>query len=761
MKSATRINEFTADIVIFCNNDPYLFKESLKERENFLSSTPEKYYKTQDEKNWAEQRFYDYFMFSCISQYYEQTPLEVFLSKMLSKYNQQEQKILLGFKNHIFSAFTVTEVEVGFYFMAQDLTTKKEYKVRENQATHTLKEGDYIIGRIVLYETDYALSNINLNYPKESSYTLKKLWRNSPANIKQELTPLIIEEEIFQKNYPKRNQEKNNLPSIEKKLKNSLKKYLGKRAPSIKNLRKKINRMIDPLPLIKEIAERINFSSQEELNKFHQLFIEFWNLSPRDEFQGKSPLEIEPWKMGPQEKELSQELMNYVLTNIQSLKYYDQEEIDDAIKIYQDKWLHQILEELDHKTPWQVILEERERLGNPRKDFSLKISIKPVQQKMKDRSNLSDITRKNVPGTWKIPEIIIEKQNKKGLKMNHKPSIQEWQDLYKAAIQFKKTKCWNWMWETDLFGVQNPVTGEIGYCCIMGGAGEHFALAVYLGSKGLKGYLALRSKENLPSLQEILNLQKLLMASFEDRELLQKEDVQLIKKLGLKFSGPDSCPLFRSYRPGCHPWYLTGEEARYLTLCLRQAIDVSTRFKADSEMLSPSKKNHYLVRVPKKEKTGFSWRDEWIKPLPFKKAEMTVEPIDEILLEKIKRRIPYHQGIWEVDFFYSPKPIKEKEERPFYPYITLWVDHHSGFILSHDIDKPAKSISEFPGQFLILAEKYKTLPQEILVRKEETFNLLEPITSVLGIKLRTLKRLSMLEEAQADMSEFFAGENDM
>ena len=397
MKRATEINKFTLDIVEFCENDPNLYKEVQEEKEKFLTSHPEKYYKTSHDKNSAEKRFYDYYIFSSLSKYYEQNPLEIFLSKMLSKYDQQEQRILLGLKNHIFSGFTITRVEVGSYFMAQDLATGKEYKVKENQATHTLKEGDYIVGRIVLYEGDYALSNVNLSYPKESSYTLKNLWKNAPANIMRELSPLMIEKEIFQKNYQKINQEKNNLPSIEKKLKNLLKEYLGKKAPSIKNLRKKINRITDPLLLIKELAERINFSSQEELNKFQQLFIDFWNFSPRDEFQGKSPREIEPREMGPQERELSRELMDYVLATIQSLKFSDQKEIDEAIKIYQDKWLHQPQEELSGKTPWKAILEEREKLGNPRKDFFLSISIKPVDQKIEKQINLSDIKRKNVP----------------------------------------------------------------------------------------------------------------------------------------------------------------------------------------------------------------------------------------------------------------------------------------------------------------------------------------------------------------------------
>lgn len=334
------------------------------------------------------------------------------------------------------------------------------------------------------------------------------------------------------------------------------------------------------------------------------------------------------------------------------------------------------------------------------------------------------------------------------------PSVQEWKNLYDVAIKFKEIECWKWMLDSDVFGVQNPVNGEIGYCCVMGRLGEVFALAVYLGTDGLEGYLKIQSGEIPPGDIDALHLQRCLMASFEDRKFLQKPDLQVIKELGLKFRGRNSWPLFRSYRPGYHPWYLTKEEAKYLTLTLQQAIEVSLRFKKDKDLLTPPKENHYLVRVPKKEGESLMWRDEWLEPPPLEKVKVRVEPIDEVRLERIKKIASRRQGIWEVDFFYSPLAVKEGE-RPYYPYMFLWVDHHSGLILNTHLTTPSEYMSEFLDQFLNLVENIKFLPKEVLVRKEEAFKLLEPITSRLEVKLRLAKTLEALEEAQASMFDFF------
>jgi hypothetical protein len=52
------------------------------------------------------------------------------------------------------------------------------------------------------------------------------------------------------------------------------------------------------------------------------------------------------------------------------------------------------------------------------------------------------------------------------------PSRDEWRRLYQAAAAFKEAAPWEWMIEDEIFGVQNPESKEVGYCSIMGMAGE-------------------------------------------------------------------------------------------------------------------------------------------------------------------------------------------------------------------------------------------------------------------------------------------------
>src|ERR1051326_7444971 len=163
-------------------------------------------------------------------------------------------------------------------------------------------------------------------------------------------------------------------------------------------------------------------------------------------------------------------------------------------------------------------------------------------------------------------------------------STEESKTLFSLAARVKELAPWEWMDESEVFGVQNPETGELGFVSVMGMAGQHFAVAVYVGAEGLYGVLDFASQETITNPDQLLAIPQ-LQASFENRDTLDKQDRELIKRLGLKFRGAGAWPMFRSYRPGFMPWFVTSEEARFLAHALEQTLEVAPRVKEDPDIL--------------------------------------------------------------------------------------------------------------------------------------------------------------------------------
>ncbi|NQS88568.1 hypothetical protein HQ584_02095 [Patescibacteria group bacterium] len=98
MEPATRVSEYCAKILEFCEEDSYLNKEIEREMEKFFAPNPEIHYPTSDERESAELRFLDYFLFSYSSNHYKASPLGVFLSKKLSGLTKKDKEIYSKFK---------------------------------------------------------------------------------------------------------------------------------------------------------------------------------------------------------------------------------------------------------------------------------------------------------------------------------------------------------------------------------------------------------------------------------------------------------------------------------------------------------------------------------------------------------------------------------------------------------------------------------------------------------------------------------------
>ena len=180
------------------------------------------------------------------------------------------------------------------------------------------------------------------------------------------------------------------------------------------------------------------------------------------------------------------------------------------------------------------------------------------------------------------------------------PEIREWRGLYESVVRIKEISPWEWMTETDVFGVRSPETGELGFVSVMGLLGQHYAVSLYLGSEGIHGFLDLQEMGPFADPGALIQIPQ-LQASFENREELDKRDRQVIKELGLKFRGRNAWPMFRSYRPSLFPWFLEAAEVRFLSCALEQLADVAPRCREDPSLLEPSGGDSYLLRVPRQE----------------------------------------------------------------------------------------------------------------------------------------------------------------
>lgn len=340
------------------------------------------------------------------------------------------------------------------------------------------------------------------------------------------------------------------------------------------------------------------------------------------------------------------------------------------------------------------------------------------------------------------------------------PTTEEWKRLYELADELKKLAPWEWMDESEIFGVQNPETDEIGFVSVMGMMGEHLAVGVYLGAEGLYGFWGFQDEKHETEPLALFDIPQ-IQVSFENRDGLKKEDRDLIKKLGLKFRGSQNYPMFRRTESGFMPWFITSEDARFLTYTIEQTLDVTPRIKENPLILSDEndkKDETYLVRIVEKQNGQLVWRDEMKRILPPAPESISFNLPQETINRL--RAFPQNKNLtFEIDLFHAPTPVADKDKRPFFPKMLMVAETNSGFILGFEIIKPQKESSktheEFFTNIIKIWSNHKVLPKEIRVGSDLLFNLLKGFTQQLNIKLCQTNNLIAISEAKEGMFGFF------
>ncbi|SFU43868.1 hypothetical protein SAMN05421543_10215 [Alicyclobacillus macrosporangiidus] len=305
------------------------------------------------------------------------------------------------------------------------------------------------------------------------------------------------------------------------------------------------------------------------------------------------------------------------------------------------------------------------------------------------------------------------------------------------------------MYDDALFAVEDPDTGQIGYCSVMGAIGEFFGLAVFPGEAGWRSlHRLMDDDEPSPAAEEErVYGQFALIASFEGSRDVTEQDRAVMKQLGLRFRGENAWPVFRSHRPGYVPWYLTRDEAKFLSIALSQATTVASRVRQQPDLLEPPQPNQILTRRRVQDGAAFEWIDVWTETpqiTPPAPAVPTVR-VDEVTLKRIRRQAS-RKGEWEVDIFYAPFVIQEGE-RPMFSKMLMCVDHASGMILQVHAAGHQTYAQESVDKLVEILRAGRC-PEAFLIQRPEVGALLRPLAEGLGIELREEDWLPALEEAR-------------
>lgn len=331
------------------------------------------------------------------------------------------------------------------------------------------------------------------------------------------------------------------------------------------------------------------------------------------------------------------------------------------------------------------------------------------------------------------------------------PGLDDYRALYQAAEDFKRLACWEWLSDIDIFGVQDPVSGEIGYASVLGAGKDVFGLAFYLGEEGLASLLRLLDQEERRIEDPDRGLdQRCLLVSFEDRDQLAKEDLETIKALGLKFRGRKQWPCFRSFRPGYHPWFLEKAEAQFLTVALQQAQDVACACKENPNYLLTAE-SEYLVRVPERQEGGLSWSNKLLRPQvqPQAEAKLVVSPAR---VQAVKAACKLVDAIWEVDASLAPIPIQEKKNsRPYYTRFFLCADAESRLILSYDMLPPGDLPQQLQSRFLNLVKESRVIPHFAFTQNYATRAALLPLAEKLGFGVVAVRFLPAVQAIRQEI----------
>lgn len=336
------------------------------------------------------------------------------------------------------------------------------------------------------------------------------------------------------------------------------------------------------------------------------------------------------------------------------------------------------------------------------------------------------------------------------------PAVDIASELYEAAFRYRQAKLWKKVYDTDMFAVEFS-NGEIGYCTVMGRAGEHIAMAVYIGQNGwncLEKFILCDEYHSDDEMFEVFISQDCIQCEFVCKADVSEDVLEKIqtygKANGISFRGKNSYPNFFSYKPYTVPWAVNPQEQQILKEALLAATYISERLESGETHKTLGLDDvREVSEMPllKVTENGVTWgrtavpkSTEIVYPTPeFKKADK---------LKKLKKK-----ASWECEAVCLRSPsLPDDGEIPGFPIILIAVNTENEFVLItepfHDYNKNAGQVLD---DFVSKMIENKVCPASVVVKDKRTEMLLKDLCDKCGIIMMTTNKFSKLDAIKAEM----------
>jgi len=286
-----------------------------------------------------------------------------------------EKKALYGaFRDQVYSIFEVKALRLGKQLLLYDLLAQKEYQVFDSRASQYLVKGQCAFIRVLPFKSIFILTGSCFPFPLSASAVVRLAVRDgswTPRGHKgpTRLNLLDVSKILCEVRKPEK------LPPEE-----AFSLFCSEAGVAPKEIEQVIREAKEQSRVkgsFNDIIERfvrkipIGSKSVQKLKEISEAFLEMWGFWLE---------EANPYaRKGPLETSLIRICMDHMHKKIDPDDYPNKTLAENAMNRLQKEWLLEPKPEFGGKTPTEVILEEREKLGNPQKQVAFSVSLSELE----------------------------------------------------------------------------------------------------------------------------------------------------------------------------------------------------------------------------------------------------------------------------------------------------------------------------------------------------------------------------------------------